>query len=541
MKTRTLLPKSICCLGLLLLSVTAQPAPVVYAADSCLDFIPLLIEATSEEVCREINMNWACYGQDAVDASPTGLRFAGPADREPLAVFQGIDPKLEQGMVLLRVQATRQQAPLNLLVLGDQGMKALGAATFEAAAQSNNLLCSDTPSGIVVQTAEGRKGAVKINQVEIILGSTAFIMVDQTDQMTVINIEGQVAVAIAGGAPQVIPEGAQMRIPSSSDPSRVIGPEETVVDESPVLQFIAKDPRGLRRVGDPNTNDPSPEARVPSCGGTINFGETLSQEIYTRGQECLFTFTVDRDKAATINLVATDSNRADRLDPWVDVRDPDLERIATNNDTTRDEVNSRICNLPLEASPRVYTIVARAAGNDSQGRFTLTLAEETDCAPPEPRCTLRIPALNLRSGPAVNYAVIRTLAREARLRPAGRNATGDWLYVEDLADGQAGWVSASPIYLTCEEGFTPRVTATPTPPTGTPTPPTGVVPTINPTTATPPGGCPPTALQARYGLPPNDRADCNEIPEEGSPPELPPPTGTPPPKPAPKDAPVPGP
>ena len=68
-------------------------------------------------------------------------------------------------------------------------------------------------------------------------------------------------------------------------------------------------------------------------------------------------------------------------------------------------------------------------------------------------CTLQVPALNVRSGPSLDYQIVAKI-RGTETDPAtvlvvGRDASGEWLAVhEQVADG--GWVAGNGSYVACE-------------------------------------------------------------------------------------------
>jgi hypothetical protein len=78
------------------------------------------------------------------------------------------------------------------------------------------------------------------------------------------------------------------------------------------------------------------------------------------------------------------------------------------------------------------------------------VAEST---PPQIRCSLLVPALNVRSGPGLEYQIVAKV-RGSEEEPAtvivvGQNDSGEWLAVtERLADG--GWITGSTSYIACE-------------------------------------------------------------------------------------------
>ena len=72
-----------------------------------------------------------------------------------------------------------------------------------------------------------------------------------------------------------------------------------------------------------------------------------------------------------------------------------------------------------------------------------------------PQVTSLVRALNVRSGPGLNYSVIGTLRQDQSLPITGQNAAGSWWQVK-LADGRQGWVTGQ-TSLVSVEGDTSKV------------------------------------------------------------------------------------
>ncbi|MCL4862961.1 MAG: SH3 domain-containing protein, partial [Caldilineaceae bacterium] len=68
------------------------------------------------------------------------------------------------------------------------------------------------------------------------------------------------------------------------------------------------------------------------------------------------------------------------------------------------------------------------------------IATATPPARPANAAIVTASALNVRSGPAVNFSILRTVPDRTGVTVLGQNAAGDWLYVQ-LADGSQGWVA----------------------------------------------------------------------------------------------------
>ncbi len=120
---------------------------------------------------------------------------------------------------------------------------------------------------------------------------------------------------------------------------------------------------------------------------------------------------------------------------------------------------------------------------------TSTPVPPTDTSTPEPptstltptpiNATVKAEALNLRTGPGVEYAIVGQLQQGDIIIVIARNLDGDWLEVEH--EGKTGWVSKE--YLEAPEEVA-RVPTAEVPPTNTPFPPTAT-PTFTPVPPTP--------------------------------------------------------
>ena len=81
-------------------------------------------------------------------------------------------------------------------------------------------------------------------------------------------------------------------------------------------------------------------------------------------------------------------------------------------------------------------------------------------ATPRPALTITTPALNIRAGPGLNYAVVAVAQQGERYPVSGRSETGDWFRIV-LQDESERWVSAeaSLAQFKGEVGLLPVVTA----------------------------------------------------------------------------------
>jgi uncharacterized protein YraI len=107
-----------------------------------------------------------------------------------------------------------------------------------------------------------------------------------------------------------------------------------------------------------------------------------------------------------------------------------------------------------------------------------------------PQLTVLAEALNVRSGPGVNYPAVGLLARGDQVTLVGHHAASGWWQV-DLPDGSTGWVSGGAAYVAVSGNTTdlPEVTAPVPAATGASVP---AAPGIQPTTSSPSPSTPET-------------------------------------------------
>jgi len=85
---------------------------------------------------------------------------------------------------------------------------------------------------------------------------------------------------------------------------------------------------------------------------------------------------------------------------------------------------------------------------------------------PQPEAIVATEALNVRSGPGVNYDKLRQVKEGEKLKIIGRTEASDWLKIV-TSDGQEGWVAAKFVTVNTNLG---RVVVAQAPPTPTPVP-----------------------------------------------------------------------
>ena len=475
----------------LLMLLPARGQSSVDACDAAIDNL-----RTAIVECGVINTGWACYGSVEAEALPIKYRFHRPSDQRPLEILESINTVNEQGVVVMTLAPEGELDPVTAILFGQATLDATGGSAYILDTSGGDL-CTQTPPGMIVRTESGRRGAIVLNGATIELGSTALVTMASTT-MTVVNLDGNVSVVVTGDRAD-LPVGHAVEVDGEG---RLGSPQPTDLIQSPVYAFLANDPAGLPAVRNLN-------ATALRCTGIIDFGQTLSDQLYSPGQECLYSFCAEAGDIVTIRV---DAQTPD-LDPWVDLRAPGMTLLNYNDDAAIAGRNAQICNevLPEDGC---YTIVVRSFHNESAGAFELSLRGATLCEAPPNYCeVVTHRGLNLRRAPALDSAVLRTMLQGARVEVFGISDDQAWLSIVHTATGDQGWVANNPTLVECAPGVEstlPKLTVTPlpdtpTPDTPTPGTPTPETPTPNtptpetPTPVTPPTPTPlPPAKQSPY-------------------------------------------
>lgn len=440
-KTQYRLTLCLLTLSVLLTGYFSNPIPGFAQANSCGPMIDHLTRAIT--VCKEVNYNWACYASQLADVKPIKYRFHKKRDRRPLTVLDEINTTNEEGVVVLNLQPANRAGAVKAVLFGRVQLETTDPEqlVYTLRIEGEKVVCEETPPGMAIRTETGTRSRVTVNGVELDLGSTVFITMPDDKAMTFVNLEGRVTLTI-NGVPQTLPVGQQSQVAIVNGAPQFTGPP------TPSPLYTLAVPQWLAQEGLPQIQNSNDTAR--SCLQTITFGQTITEQNFDPGQECLFTFCAEAGQVATIAMNAVDG----ALDPWLDLRDPEGQLLKFSNDFDEENSNSLICNYTLPVTSCDYAITARSAYNDNAGRFTLSLAHATACTPPIPRCEVVTPlGTNLRSGPGWDYPPTRLLATSTHLRPLERSETGEWLRVQVAATVEEGWVDANSRNIECEDDF----------------------------------------------------------------------------------------
>ena len=112
---------------------------------------------------------------------------------------------------------------------------------------------------------------------------------------------------------------------------------------------------------------PVPTAYAQSCGGNMDYGQTLTGQIRYVGATCTYRFIKPVEGLITIKMMKNSAT----LDPWLDLLDPWGRTVVSDDDSAGDG-NSLISNYLLTLDG-VYTVIAKSYNNASAGNFTLQL------------------------------------------------------------------------------------------------------------------------------------------------------------------------
>lgn len=218
---------------ILLISVGAAAAQ----GQTCSELVEQAVAAV-QDACADTGRNQACYGNVALEATPRAGAEAfvfeeqgdlvSVADIDRLTLSSLDEEEGVWGVALLRIQAnipdTLPGQNVTFLLFGDVELQNAVAAdadseltpmqAFYFRAGLDDSACAEAPSsGILIQTPEGA-GTINLraNEVDIALGSTAYLQAETGAEMIISVIEGEAQVTAAGET-VTVPAGMQVGIP----------------------------------------------------------------------------------------------------------------------------------------------------------------------------------------------------------------------------------------------------------------------------------------------------------------------------------------
>jgi ethanolamine utilization protein EutQ (cupin superfamily) len=244
-------------LSFILLSLSIS---FVQAQDNC----PTIVQdalSVMDTACSAVERNQACYGNGQIEvlAQPdfTLSAFETPGDQIEVAGIQTMtlypldETTSTWGVSLMQVQAnlpdTVPGQNVTVLLFGDteitSASQTLDAFYFRGGVGEAG--CAQAPNGIMIQTPEGA-GMIDltINDVQVSLGSTAYVTAEVEDFLTFNLLEGEAEVT-ADGETQVVAGGEFVQVPMDENLSATGAPSEaeaidfTLLPVLPIQLFTA--------------------------------------------------------------------------------------------------------------------------------------------------------------------------------------------------------------------------------------------------------------------------------------------------------------
>jgi hypothetical protein len=282
-------------LSFILLSLSIS---FVQAQDNC----PTIVQdalSVMDTACSAVERNQACYGNGQIEvlAQPdfTLSAFETPGDQIEVAGIQTMtlypldETTSTWGVSLMQVQAnlpdTVPGQNVTVLLFGDteitSASQTLDAFYFRGGVGEAG--CAQAPNGIMIQTPEGA-GMIDltINDVQVSLGSTAYVTAEVEDFLTFNLLEGEAEVT-ADGETQVVAGGEFVQVPMDENLSATGAPSEaeainfTLLPVLPIQllpQDISEDAPELNVANDDDSVVPSGEVIIPATG---NWAYTLDE------------------------------------------------------------------------------------------------------------------------------------------------------------------------------------------------------------------------------------------------------------------------
>lgn len=232
--------------------VTISPAAVAETAAPTFTSVPATTEIAQsaqcssvvaqaltaiDTACQRIGRNQICYGNVQLRAEfndgAAEIQFTAPGDIADLSAIRAVElSPLDAdgglwGLALMRVQAnlpdTLPGQNVTFLLFGDVELENVSEETgipssFYFRTGIGDSTCSEAPSsGILVQTPSGvSEVTLRMNGVDIAIGSTAYLQAQPGSDMAISVIEGKAEIE-AEGVIEIVTAGSRSNIPMSED------------------------------------------------------------------------------------------------------------------------------------------------------------------------------------------------------------------------------------------------------------------------------------------------------------------------------------
>jgi hypothetical protein len=187
-------------------------------------------------ICRDTGRNEVCYGNLEIDVDTrnnTPVDFDAQGDIVPLALVDSLtlsplnEATGEWGVALMQVQAdlpdTVPGQNVAVLIFGDVQVRDAVATgsnmqSFYFTPGVGRSQCGEAPAdGILIRTPEGvAQVSMRVNEVDITLGSTAFLSVTPNETLDVVMLEGFAQVTARDGV-QLVRDGQKVSVPVNEE------------------------------------------------------------------------------------------------------------------------------------------------------------------------------------------------------------------------------------------------------------------------------------------------------------------------------------
>ena len=310
-----------------LLFLLGGAATLAQNDDICPVIVQQALEAT-DAACQDTGRNEACYGNISIDAEPredvTDFTFEQQGDKVTVTAIEALtlspfDPETEAwGVALLRLQANLPETlpgqNVTFLLFGDVELVNEGDAmeAFLFRSGIGDAPCEAAPdSGILVNTPQGvGEVTFTVNQIQVTLGSTAFMQAEAGEDFTIGIVEGHGTIA-AEGETVTFEAGELVRVPLDEELMPAGAPSEPEPFDMSVLGELGMD--AALALGDEESSVPS-ELVTPLSGawtfipGEVALGEgcpsTMLQALSTMSED---TAVIDFSDGVSMETVVTAS------------------------------------------------------------------------------------------------------------------------------------------------------------------------------------------------------------------------------------------
>ncbi len=289
---------------------TAQPVPTL--EPSCPALVAQALAAVDSQ-CADLSRNQLCYGNTRVEVVPRAgagrARFDAPGDRLDIGVVQALRLSPMDvaaalwGVALMKLQAdlpdTLPGQNVTFVLFGDVELRPIPPETGDANIRAfyfrsgfNDAPCQEAPaSGMLVQTPEGAsKVSFHINEVDIRLGSTAFMQAEAGREMAVSVVEGEAEVT-AQGVTRTVPAGSKTRVPLDANLQAAGAPAEPEPYDAVALRPLPVSAleRPVAAAAPLRWPTATPFSSGPAGAAPIGF--RVSDAITAPGEQKTYTFT----------------------------------------------------------------------------------------------------------------------------------------------------------------------------------------------------------------------------------------------------------